>query len=509
MKYDVIISGCGPVGATLAVLLGSHGLNVLVLEKFETVFDRPRAIVLDWEIMRVLQICGIAHDLEPYTSPHTGTDFLGVEGQLIKQFDPLPPPYPLGWPATLMFVQPELERLLRARLMALPSVDLKLGAGLDSFTQDEAGVTVAYSDMTTGEARHATADYLVGCDGANSQIRDALQIGLTDLQFDEWWVVIDAWQMQDTPLPAKTTQYCWPLRPATYVVGPGTLRRWEIKIMPGETPDEFLDKAKLNAVWGTYVDTSAFDLWRSATYRFNARVAERWRDKRIFLAGDAMHQTPPFLGQGLCAGMRDAANLSWKLIRSKTHGASDALLDTYQAERLPHVSTIIEHGKQFGLIIGELDEDEARKRDADLRGQLLSGKMVTSRQSFIPNLMTGVLHHDDPLAGTLMVQPKIIHEGKETLLDDVVGMNFLYVSTDTEAGSWADKHRATLARLGVYQVSIGAGGYREVDTFLRDWATQNNVRAAFVRPDRYVYGGVASGDAFEARLTSLCAFLEC
>jgi len=326
MHYDVIISGGGPVGATLGALLGSHGVNVLILERYAAIYDKPRAIVLDWEIMRVLQVCGIAEDLKPFIAPHTGTDYLGLDGQLIKKFDPAPPPYPLGWPATLMFVQPELERLLRDRLMSLPSVDLKLGARFETLTQDDHRVSVAYTDLDTGQAQHATADYLVGCDGANSQVRAVLGLGLTDFEFDEWWVVIDAWQKKETPLPPKTTQYCWPSRPATYVVGPNTLRRWEIKILPGETPEEFQDTDRLNAVWGQYADTEAFDLWRSATYRFNARVGEQWRDGRVFLAGDAMHQTPPFLGQGLCAGMRDAANLSWKLIRAKTHEASDALL---------------------------------------------------------------------------------------------------------------------------------------------------------------------------------------
>lgn len=509
MKYDIIISGCGPVGATLAALLGRHDLNVLVLEKFDTVFDKPRAIVLDWEIMRVLQLCGIADDLKPHTAPHTGTDFIGVDGQLIKQFDPLPPPYPLGWPATMMFVQPELEHLLRDRLLSLQSVDVKLGMRFDTFTQDDAGVAVTYTNMATGVTRHAEADFLIGCDGANSQVRDTLGVELTDFNFDEWWVVIDAWQKRETPLPVKTTQYCWPSRPATYVVGPNNLRRWEIKIMPGESPEDFLDSAKLDEVWGTYADTSAFDLWRSATYRFNARVGEQWREKRVFLAGDAMHQTPPFLGQGLCAGMRDAANLSWKLIRAKTHGVSDALFDSYQEERLPHVSTIIEHGKQFGLIIGELDEDRARKRDTELRAQLLSGEMVTSRQGFIPNLIKGILHPDDPLAGTLMVQPKIIYQGVETLLDDVVGMTFLYIATDAEAAAWGDEHAETLTALDVDRITIGDGGYPEVDGFLRDWADQNNMRAAFVRPDRYVYGGVNSPEDFSNKLMSLRDFLSC
>ena len=508
LTHDVIISGCGPVGATLAVLLGRHGLNVLVLEKFETTFDKPRAIVLDWEVLRLLQFCDVAHDLAPTIVPHTGTDFVGIDGQCIKRFDPLPPPYPLGWPATVMFVQPELERLLRARLAALPSVELKLGARFDALDQCGDRVSVTYTDLATGGEHRATAKYLVGCDGANSAVREQLGIGFDDLDFDEWWIVIDAWQRRDTALPAKTTQYCQPSRPATYVVGPDNLRRWEIKIMPGEKPEDFSDEERLKAVWGAYVDTSAFELWRSATYRFNARVGCKWRQGRVFMAGDAMHQTPPFLGQGLCAGMRDAANLSWKLIRAVASNAADALLDTYEAERLAHVSTIIEYGKAFGLIIGELDEEKARERDRTLRAELLSGRMITSRQGFIPNLTTGILNEDDPLAGTLMVQPRILHGGEPRLLDDVVPMTFLYVAGDDEAQGWADGSAQPLAAMGIARITIGPGGHEEVGAFLRDWAVCNGVRAAFVRPDRYVFGGVRSTADFPAVLASLAAQLE-
>ena len=507
MKYDAIISGCGPVGATLAVLLGQNGLNVLVLERFQSVFDKPRAIVLDWEVMRILQFCGIADELSKTISPHPGTDFLGVDGEVIKQFDPLPPPYPLGWAATLMFVQPVLERLLRKKLASLPTVDMRLGSEFEQLEQSGSEVSVRFADIKTGEASEVVADFLIGCDGANSSVRQTLGIGFRDLGFDEWWLVIDAWQQRDTELPLKTTQYCRPSRPATFVVGPDNLRRWEIKLMPGETPEDFKDSAKLNDVWGGYVDTSAFKLWRSATYRFNARIGKKWREGRVFLAGDAMHQTPPFLGQGLCAGLRDASNLAWKLIRTKTHETSEPLLESYEVERLPHVSFIIEAGKEFGLIIGELDEEKARVRDKTLRAQLLAGKMVTARQKFIPNLTTGIIKPGDPLAGTLMVQPRIMHDGTAKLLDDVVPMSFLYFATDEESQSWADENDNALARLGVQRITVGPSGFEEIDSFMLDWATENGVRAAFVRPDRYVYGGVSSMSDFAITYAALAQHL--
>lgn len=495
-RYDIIISGCGPVGATLAVLLGQHGVRTLVLEKYAEPYDKPRAIVLDWEVMRVFQFCGITDELAPSTAPHTGTDFVGMDGQIIKQFDPLPPPYPLGWPATLMFIQPDLERILRDKITSMDTVDLETGTRFDTFVQDADGVTVTYTDLADSQASTVKGAYLIGCDGANSAVRDACSIDLIDYQFDEWWIVVDAWQQRDTDLPAKTTQYCWPSRPATYVVGPQNLRRWEIKLMPGERPEDFEDSAKLREVMSNYVDVDAFDIWRSACYRFNARVGAKWRKDRVFLAGDAMHQMPPFLGQGLCAGIRDVANLSWKLIHAIKHGYNDALLDTYEAERLPHVGKIIEHAKEFGLIIGELDEAKARARDKVLRAQLLSGKMGTSRQGFIPDLTSGILDKNDPLAGTLMVQPKL-PDG--TLLDDRAPMEFIYLALDDTAQTWADACASDLSRLGVIRITIT----EELGDTLHTWGLTHGLRAVLIRPDRYVWGGVTDADDLHQKLITL------
>lgn len=268
--------------------------------------------------------------------------------------------------------------------------------------------------------------------------------------------------------------------------------------MPGETPEEFNDQNRLREVMADYVDIDAFEIWRSATYRFNARVGAKWRDGRVFLAGDAMHQTPPFLGQGLCAGIRDVANLSWKLIRSLKHGHNDTLLDSYEIERLPHVSRIIEHAKEFGLIIGELDKDRAHERDKTLRAALLSGEMETSRQGFIPNLKSGLLGECE-LAGTLMVQPK---RADGSLMDDQLPMTFLYLAADEEAAAWADPLAAQLKALGVERTTITA------DDSLRNWCKTTGARAALIRPDRYVWSAVESSDALANSLALLSKQLE-
>lgn len=517
IHYDAVISGCGPTGAVLANLLAAQGLSVCVIERYAEVYDKPRAIVLDWEVMRALQYCGVAHTLFPTTRPHPGTDFLGLDGDLIKLFDPAPPPHALGWPATSTFIQPELERMLRRALELRPNVAMLLDHRVTGFNDAGDHVEVQYAGNSEGgNVQTVTADFLIGCDGANSATREALGASWVDLDFDQWWVVVDAWQRCDTDLPKKTTQYCWPSRPATLVHGPGNLRRWELKLLDGEKPGDFDDLPTLKAAMAPYVDIRCFDIWRHAAYRFAARTSDAWRRNRVFLAGDAVHQTPPFLGQGLCAGVRDAFNLAWKLVHVKRHGWNEAVLASYEQERRPHVAKIVEHAKEFGLIIGEMDETRARGRDRELRAQLESGQMVTTRQSFIPDLAGGLVT-DLPMAGSLMVQPRVEANGQVAdLMDDVLPMEFLLVTAGVEPQSWLQGFERAWSELrGVRVAFVPAPTesegdvhiFVETDGTFASWAAGNDIRAAIIRPDRYVHGIARTRDELRRMLGDLCPTL--
>src|SRR5690349_17713627 len=395
-QYDVLIVGYGPVGATLAGLLVRHGLSVAVAEQAPGVYDRPRAITLDHEVMRVFQACGVAHEVEKFTAPHPGTHYLGVDGQVIRIYDPQPPPHPLGWVPSGTFVQPEVEAVLRAGVARSGRADVFLSTQVVAFAPQADRVDVTLRASDGGTERTVAARYVVGCDGANSFVRRRLGIGHKDLAFDEWWMVVDVRLKGPVELPKKCIQYCRPSRPSTFIVGPGDLRRWEIKLLPGESPEQFGRPENVAAQLGRFVDPAAIEIWRSAVYRFHALVAERWRAGRVFLAGDACHQTPPFMGQGMCAGIRDAANLAWRLALVLRAGAHDGLLDTYEVERKPHVEALVGFAKKAGEVIGELDVAAARARDALLRGQLERGEAETIRQRYIPNLTAGVL---DPASG--------------------------------------------------------------------------------------------------------------
>ena len=525
--YDVVIAGCGPVGAALGNLLAARGLSVCIAEKHKEIYDKPRAITFDWEGMRVLQFCGVAEEFAKGIRPHPGTDFRGVDGQVIKLFDPLPPPWDLGWPPTFTFVQPEMERLLREALERRETVTLLFGRSVGGFRDTGDRVEVDILDPETGRTETVTGDFLVGCDGANSGVREALGLPLDDLGFDETWLVVDTLQQRETAIPAKGTQFCRPWRPATFIPGPGKLRRWELKVMPGETPADFEDPARVRAVLADLVDVDAVEIWRSATYRFAARVGREWRKGRVILAGDAVHQTPPFLGQGLCSGIRDAANLAWKLVHVRRCGFNEALLDSYRDERRPHVVAVVEAAKEFGKIVGELDMDKARARDAQLMADLAAGRMETRRQKFVPNLETGLVHFEEgvpreqQVAGTLMPQPEVYApDGSKRLLDDLVPMEWLYVTTGMEAQEWMEgleevwremgARRIVIQSNAVLNVDKTSNGIRltpihgqstssmqkyplgiekigKLDTRFVHWCEENSIGAFIVRPDRYIF----------------------
>ncbi|HEU5272870.1 MAG TPA: bifunctional 3-(3-hydroxy-phenyl)propionate/3-hydroxycinnamic acid hydroxylase [Xanthobacteraceae bacterium] len=518
--YDVLIIGYGPVGATLAALLVRHGLRIAVADEAVEIYDKPRAITLDHEVMRVFQACGLAREIAPATAPHPGTHYLGIDRSIIRIYDPQPAPHPLGWPPSITFVQPALEAALRAGVARSGRADVFLGSQAIAVADhgDRVAVTLREAGGAGGRAseRVVAARYLVGCDGANSIVRRSLGIGHQDLAFDEWWMVVDVRLTRPVALPDKCIQYCWPERPATFIIGPGDLRRWEIKLLPGESPKDFAAPDNVARQLARFIDPAAIEIWRSAVYRFHALVAERWRLGRAFLAGDACHQTPPFMGQGLCAGIRDAANLAWKLALVLRAGARDALLGTYERERKPHVTALVEAAKTAGEVIGELDREKAQARDALLRGQLARGEAETIRQRYVPNLTSGLI---DPssgdAAGALLVQPRVGADGEGALLDDVVAPRFLMATLTDEAQGWlSPAARDVWRRLGGERVVIGGDGvgrmsadgihrFPERGRLFADWMARHGAAGVVARPDRYVYGLARDPDGLNRMIERL------
>lgn len=500
--YDVAIVGYGPVGATFANLLAKYGLKIVVVEQAAGIYDKPRAITIDHEVLRVFQACGLDDTIAAHTVPHPGTHYLGVDGQVIKKFDPMPPPYPLGWTPTATFVQPEFETALRSKFATYDKADVLLSTQAVDVTQDDASVSLTVKG-DSGE-RVLRARYLVACDGANSFVRKKLDIGFDDLAFDEWWMVVDAFDRTATERPTKCFQYCWPSRPGTFLPGPGALRRWEIKILPGEDPATFGERDNVLKVLKAFTDPSKLEIWRSAVYRFHALLAQSWQDGRILLMGDAVHQTPPFLGQGLSAGVRDAVNLAWKLALVLRGDAAPSLLTTYAEERMPHVGALVATAKQFGEIIGELDPVKAAARDKKLRAELQSGQAQTNRQKFIPDLASGLIAQGAPAAGTLFPQPDIVTLKGKARLDDVLAPEFFIAAASPIA-----LETLTPASLAIWNRLQGQRlVIKETGTLFADWLEQNGIVAAVVRPDRAVYGGVRTAGELNALIARLATQLK-
>ena len=503
LTYDAAIVGLGPVGAVFANLLAKAGLRVAVVERVADIYDKPRAITLDHEALRVLQAIGLGDFLEQAIAPHNGSHYLGVDGEIIKIFDPMPPPFPLGWIPNVTFVQPDLEQALRNKLAEYPRVDVLLAAAGVALQQDDDAVTLTVR-RESGEQLPIRARYLIGCDGANSFVRKQLDIGLDDLAFDEWWMVVDTLTSDPAKRPAKSFQYCWPSRPGTFVPGPRNLRRWEIKLLPGEDPEAAGAPDNVVLLLNGFTDISDLTIWRSAVYRFHALLGQRWRDRRVLLMGDAVHQTPPFLGQGLCAGIRDAVNLAWKLRLVLRGDAGETLLDSYEIERKPHVRAVVASAKEFGKIIGELDPEAAAERDLRLRAELKAGKAETIRQRFIPDLVSGLIARDAVLAGRLFVQPHVrAPDGRTCRLDDLLKPEFAIATTAAAPMAWLSDvaswqglsgERVVITTSGESSDADGILSVVERDGLFADWMRQHGAAAVIVRPDRYVFGAAGNAD---------------
>ena len=272
-KYDVAIVGYGPIGAIFANLLARYGLRIAVVECAAGIYDKPRAITLDHEALRVFQAVGLANFMQSAIAPHNGSHYLGVDGDVIKMFDPMPPPYPLGWIPNATFVQPDAEKALRDKFAEYGNADVFLSTTVVSLAQDETSVLLRVRPES-GDDLMLAVRYLVGCDGANSFVRKHLGIGLEDLAFDEWWLVVDTLTSDPGKRPAKSYQYCWPSRPGTFVPGPGKLRRWEIKLLPGEDPELAGAPDNVLKLLKAFTDTSDLTIWRSAVYRFHALLGK-------------------------------------------------------------------------------------------------------------------------------------------------------------------------------------------------------------------------------------------
>ncbi len=382
---DVTILGGGPVGVLLSVVLSDMGVSNIVIDRDETPYQLPRAIVMDDEIQRGFHDHGLGDWLLANTEPLQRGDFVGPDNEIVIGAD-IPPLGLQGVPPVVTHFQPDLDTMLRAEAQRR-GAEVRWGRTAVDMIDNGSSVTTTLDDGEVVESR-----WYVGCDGASSWTRKKVGLKLEDLKFDQDWLVVDAELNEgaEVDLPVGVRQYCRTDRPFTYVQGVRRYRRWEFQIQEHE------DAQRLNTdegLWGLLdgmISPANSRLVRSAVYRFHAVVAPEMRQGNVFLAGDSAHQTPPFAGQGLNSGMRDAINLAWKLSFVKRGLATERILDTYTEERAPHVRSTIAHAVDMGRLIDQLGGRVSHGVDVE------SG-YGGSRPS--PHIESGIVAGDDPRVG--------------------------------------------------------------------------------------------------------------
>jgi flavoprotein hydroxylase len=484
MNYDVIIVGAGPTGLTLGILLGQRGINVLIAEAHELPYPLPRAIHLDDETARILQSCGLHETLHAMT-PCTSYEWQNGRGQTLLRFE-MSLEGSQGWPQANMFNQPILEESLRARVAQLPSVSLASGLKLIDLEQDEGGVTATFARTDVREQH--VARFLVGCDGANSTVRDQLGISMHDQGFFFDWLVADFELLEERVFDPSMLQICDPHRPTTLMPGGTTKqRRWEFMALPGETLEDLVDDDTFWTLMAPYsISPDNATVLRRAGYRFMARWATVWRKQRILIAGDAAHQTPPFAGQGMCAGLRDASNLAFKLELALK---DIDILDTYEQERRPHAEAVIAIAMELGKVICVTDPAEAAARDA-----LLAPLVPEVGATDVPGMppLTGGLFDITANSGELFPQGLIEIEGRTDLADSALGSAWtLFTSGDETIDR--ELHEWFLS-LGGRVVQIGED-FHDVTGRYGNWMDQHGVGVVLQRPDFRVFASAPSGRA--------------
>jgi resorcinol 4-hydroxylase (NADPH) len=505
---DCVVVGGGPVGLLTAIFLGQAGLQVGVVERQPQRYPLPRACTIDHEALRILQAAGLMAEhadlFEPSRGKRGGYEFRNGAGELLQAID-WNRAAESGWANTNGFYQPDLEATLEDLAVATPGVTVHRGWTFQATTQDHERVSVQVGPTAQpADFQHLRARWLIGADGANSAVRTELGIEVGDSGFEADWLVVDYQPLVAEKWSAFVTQYCDPAQPATAVnSGPGR-RRFEFMRRADMTVAELDQEStawRLMAPWGVTPETARLE--RHAIYTFRGRWAHTFRKGNAFLAGDAAHLMPPFMGQGLCAGLRDARALTWRLGMVHRGLATQAVLDTYGSERTGHVRVIIDEAVAAGLVICELDVDRAAARDAEMKKRSRDPDAIT-REPPHPRLGEPLLSiASNGADGRLAPQGRVQVLDRLGLFDDIVGGGWQLISRigdPTEV--MADEDLSWFRQIGGVVADVsGAGSVQDVDGSYARWFAKRGCEAFLARPDFYVF---AAGEHTDIPLFVSC-----
>jgi len=502
------------VGLTLAHLLGQQGIACTVLDRLKGPVSEPRAIAIDSESLRTLQKLDLLEGMRGNLLCGLEADYVNGAGERLFKIG-RPEYRPYGYAMVNAFDQPALDRHLADEVRRYDCVTLCYQHELTALEQDAESVRITCSDAR-GRIAHIDARYLVGCDGGRSTVRGLLDIEMRGESNPQPWLVIDT---RDGHLDGQLDCrfYCDPKRPGMTIRKRNGERRWEWMLMPGEQREFLLEDDTIRALIAPYTDAANVDIYRKRVYDFHALIAGRWSDGRVFLAGDAAHMTPPFAGQGLNSGLRDAANLAWKLTLVLRGQAAPGLLDSYERDRRDHAWELIQTALDLGAQIQPIDPARASERDA-LFAELNKdpealeamewdlAKSVTNRRVH-PSLVVACGESDLP--GSLLVQPTVINGAGALLLDELLGSGFAVLGVNCDPQQvlsasiqrWWRELGASFASVYSGSDPVAADVPVDTDGILREWLGSDDPAILLVRPDRFCMA-LASPEGADAALAA-------
>ena len=504
-RYDVLIVGAGPTGLTLANILGMFGVKTLVVERNAATVGEPRAVSIDDESLRTIQYIDVVDAVSASIVAGYGSHYFSPNGRCFAQVVPDVMDY--GFPRRSAFRQPVLEAQLRAGLARFASVEMRFSTQLQSLAEDDDGVVATLAAAEGASA--VRARFAVGCDGGKSGIREALGIAMSGSTYDQRWLIIDLAGSNDRF--RHTRVYCDPARPALALPGPGGTRRYEMMLLPGESSDDLTEEKRVRELVGRFSAADAgLQIVRKLVYHFHARIAERWGVGRIFLAGDAAHLSPPFAGQGMNSGIRDAHNLGWKLAYCVRGLLGPGALQSYESERKPHAAALIQMAVKMGHVMMPRSPVNAFFVQAAFRllGLYRPARDYVMQMKYKPQpqyhvgLLAGAA--GAALRGRMLPQPMVERpDGTLVLLDYELGTGFVVLEFDDGAAPLALPAENRLLEARLVRViprdhrflearDTNVRQVRDVTGVLGSLFARNRVRGVIVRPDRYVAACIAT-----------------
>ena len=507
-SFDVIIIGYGPTGKLLARQLSDGGHSVAIVERWPAAYPLPRAVGYDHEIKRIFHAIGLAGEIEAISRPMNHYVWYNADWKVLLDLDYTGETIS-GGRGGFLFNQPELERVLEHDLAERPGVTLLTSHEAIAVTDTSTGAEVRIApfdpDIRRADPSRSetlAARYVVGCDGANSLVRQAIGSTQFDHGFDAQWLVVDVRPHDLSSLPVPdAAQWCNPDRPTTIVPSGLANRRWEFMIKPGEDAEAFASEEKTWELLAPWMKPEDGKLVRHAVYRFRSLLARGWRKGHLMIAGDAAHLMPPFMGQGMCSGLRDAWTLGWMLDRVLKRRSSEHLLDGYEAARAPHVDIVIRISLELGKVVCIPDAAAARGRDE----AFFSGN-VPPPPAF-PGLSGGLIAAGAPVAGALLPHDDMEKDGRTARLDEITERQFALLIEQSLLSQLSPNARELIETIDLAVVTIGPGGYRDVHGRISEYLARHRINAVIARPDFYAYGGGATADIVENLLRRLSSGL--